>query len=292
MDGDGNIITTNKNLYPIFPIKYNNYQPKKFERFVENNNRHAAKLTCPKGHDNVAGNFHRKSLAKSFRILQENPPSFVVNKSPSSKTSFGKKPIKPFVIPSDNSIYNAQNRTKPDANIFGEPNKKIMASKYNLEQSYQNDKQFALKISDNDMYQFESKKDEKKLGENPQYIYNAIKFWIEDPSCLIQTLDIVPNAEMTNIERLNAMTRVIIVISAIMFILKFPLWWLFLGLGIIVVVVLWYIIKERENFYGRKQREYIRKPRKKIIEPIDPTNNVNSPINDVNNQQLNIVSRK
>jgi len=117
------------------------------------------------------------------------------------------------------------------------------------------------------------------------------KIWIEDPTVLFQTLDIMPDANMTNAERLNAMTRVIIIITAIMFILKFPVWWLFLGLGLIVVIIIWYIIKGREQVYLRQQREYLRKPRRRIITPL---NKIISPANiyesDINNQRLNIIS--
>ena len=109
---------------------------------------------------------------------------------------------------------------------------------------------------------------DSKLASSPAPVH----FWFDDPSALFQTFHIVPNPDMTDAERLNAMTRVIIVIAAIMFLLKFPIWWLFLGLGILVVIVLWYIIKSRDQMYTdyvHRQREYLRKPIRKIIQPID-----------------------
>jgi hypothetical protein len=99
---------------------------------------------------------------------------------------------------------------------------------------------------------------------------------MEDPSALFQTFDVMPNENMTDAERLNALTRVIILITAFMFIVKFPLWWMFLGIGIIVVIVLWYIVKERDKVYEdnvRRQTEYLRRPRKSIIQPYYPTKN-------------------
>ena len=105
----------------------------------------------------------------------------------------------------------------------------------------------------------------------PRSIYSPINFWFEDPSALFQTFDIIPNQDMTDAERLNAMTRVIILITAVMFIVKFPLWWMFLVIGIIAVIVLWYIIKGRDELYAdhiRRQTEYLRRPRKSIIQPI------------------------
>ena len=58
-------------------------------------------------------------------------------------------------------------------------------------------------------------------------IYEPINFWFEDPKSLFETCDIIPQSEMTNAERLNAMTRIIVIITAIMFSIRFPLWWYF-----------------------------------------------------------------
>lgn len=131
--------------------------------------------------------------------------------------------------------------------------------------------------------------------ERDVYIPNA--FWFEDPSALFQTFDIIPNADMTDAERLNAMTRVIIVISAIMFVVKFPAWWLFLVLGIIVVIILWFIIKGRDQIYAeqmrkyRFNREYLRKPKRQIIQPV---NKIIQPIEgtpkNIQNQNIRLVS--
>lgn len=116
----------------------------------------------------------------------------------------------------------------------------------------------------------------------PRSIYPSIDFWFEDPSALFQTFDIIPTNNMTDAERLNAMTRVIIIIAAIMFVVKFPAWWMFLIIGIIVVIILWYIIKSREQIYAdhmRRQTEYLRRPtggKKSIIRPI---NTIIHPIN-------------
>jgi len=114
------------------------------------------------------------------------------------------------------------------------------------------------------------------------------KFWVENPSVLFQTFDMSSTAEMTDAERLNAMTRIIIIIAAIMFVIKFPGWWMFLTLGIIIVIILWYIIKGREQIYIDKilrHTEYLRRPRRTIIKPI--TNNVRSN-NDI---PLRLISR-
>lgn len=130
-----------------------------------------------------------------------------------------------------------------------------------------------------------------------QSIYTPIAFWFEDPSAIFQTFDIIPNSNMTDAERLNAMTRVIIIISAIMFVIKFPAWWIFLVLGIIVVIILWFIMKSREQIYAdnlRKHqyaREYLRKPRparNPIVQPVIRPQQEQP--RDINNQTLRLIS--
>lgn len=120
---------------------------------------------------------------------------------------------------------------------------------------------------------------------------NLSEFWFENPSTLFQNLDVIPQSDMNDAQRLNAMTRVIIIITAIMFAVQFPLWWLFLTLGLIIVIAMWYLIKGREYVYAessRRQREYLR-PRP-IVRPINP---IIRPVQfqpNVQTQKLNIVS--
>lgn len=121
-------------------------------------------------------------------------------------------------------------------------------------------------------------------------IYSPINFWLEDPTVLFQVTDIIPNNNMTNIERLNAMTRVIIIIAAIMFVVKFPLWWMFLVIGVITVIILWYILKVRDDFYSNRQIEYLRRPttiKKKILQPL---NNKHRPAQSAQKQIINLIS--
>lgn len=101
-------------------------------------------------------------------------------------------------------------------------------------------------------------------------------FWINDPRALFSSTDLVSRDNMTNAERLNALTRVIVIISIIMFLVRFPLWWLFLLIGLIFVIILFYM----EQRYWNK--EYLRKPSivkkvPRIIEYVD-TKQVNLPL--------------
>lgn len=120
-----------------------------------------------------------------------------------------------------------------------------------------------------------------KIINTPKREIKSSTFWLEDPPALVKTFDFLPQNDMDDIERLNAMTRMIIIISVIMFLAQFQLWWFFLTLGLIVVISLWQLIKGRGEIY---QREYLRRP---IVKPINP---IIQPTNKVS-QTLNIVSR-
>ena len=52
-----------------------------------------------------------------------------------------------------------------------------------------------------------------KIPKRPT-IYTPLTFWLEDPSVLFQSFDIIPHSDMSDVERLNAMTRMIIIITA------------------------------------------------------------------------------
>lgn len=112
------------------------------------------------------------------------------------------------------------------------------------------------------------KKQDASPAVNPSKWYqDKPTFWLDRPSALVETYDLLPQDNMTDGERLNAMTRVVIIIAAIMFLIQFELWWLFLVVGLIVIIALWQLNKEhilRASF----QREYLRRPI--IVKPINP----------------------
>lgn len=66
--------------------------------------------------------------------------------------------------------------------------------------------------------------------------------WLENPSVLISSFVLVPRRTMTDAEVLNTMTRVILVVSLFMFILGLN-WLLFLIMGLVAVVVVWWFMK-------------------------------------------------
>jgi hypothetical protein len=129
--------------------------------------------------------------------------------------------------------------------------------------------------------------------EKRREVYIPGVFWLEDSSALFETFDIIPNADMNDMERLNAMTRAIIIISAIMFVVKFPAWWVFLVFGIIVVIILWFIMKGNDHIYSNRHKlnkEYLRKPKRRIINPANQIEPININRNSVQNQNINLIS--
>ena len=105
---------------------------------------------------------------------------------------------------------------------------------------------------------------------------DGIKFWLENPISLFQDLDILPNPTMTNDEKLNALTRAIIIISAIMFAFRFPTWWLFLFVGILVVIVIWYMTKDiNRDLKKSKPLKQTNHSKRRIITPLTSTNKIN-----------------
>ena len=77
------------------------------------------------------------------------------------------------------------------------------------------------------------------------------RFWLEDPKALWLHWGILPNCQMTDAQRLNALTRLIILISLIMLLFGLCRWYLFLLLGLGLVIILWYTTRPKpiiENY--------------------------------------------
>lgn len=111
-------------------------------------------------------------------------------------------------------------------------------------------------------------------------------FWLEQPLALFSSLDCLPRGEMNNAERLNALTRMIIIIAAIMFVVKFPGWLTFLVIGMTTTIILWYILSSRGMGPTVHHREFIRRPR--ILEsiPTPPPPNFT-----IHNQPLELLAQ-
>lgn len=76
------------------------------------------------------------------------------------------------------------------------------------------------------------------------------KFWLEDPSVLFTNLEVVPKKDMTQNEKLNAMTRLIVVVSLVLLVMNKPWWVTFLIVGVVAVALVKALDKDnrRESF--------------------------------------------
>ena len=69
------------------------------------------------------------------------------------------------------------------------------------------------------------------------------KFWIEDPCILFTDIVFFPTSEMSKEQKLNALTRLAIVITIIMFALDYEHWLIFLLLSILFIIIAQYSTK-------------------------------------------------
>ena len=80
---------------------------------------------------------------------------------------------------------------------------------------------------------------------------NKVKFWLEDPCALLKSLSIFPNMKMSKAEKLNALTRLVVVITGVMYVMEYEYWSTFLVLALFVIIVLQYSgndNKKKEKF--------------------------------------------
>lgn len=72
--------------------------------------------------------------------------------------------------------------------------------------------------------------------------------WLKNPKRLIGS-QILPEWDMTQLERLNALTRLIILITLILIIAFWGTWvWLkFLICGLVVIIILWFSVDQRNH---------------------------------------------
>ncbi len=87
------------------------------------------------------------------------------------------------------------------------------------------------------------------MGKN-----SSTKFWVEDLCVLFTDLKLFPTIEMSKTEKLNALTRLAIIIAIIMYFMTYEHWFVFLVLSILVIVVL--------NYAGSSTLENSRKDKK------------------------------
>ncbi len=67
---------------------------------------------------------------------------------------------------------------------------------------------------------------------------NSEKFWLNDPKALFKNWDIIPDSDMTNAERLNTLTRLLLVITAGMYFLGYDQYFTVFALGVLLIIIL------------------------------------------------------
>lgn len=75
------------------------------------------------------------------------------------------------------------------------------------------------------------------------------KFWLDDPCSLFSSFNFLPLNTLTLNEKLNALTRIAIIIAIILYCLDYSQWLIFLLISLVVIILLKYVTlkKEPEN---------------------------------------------
>lgn len=74
------------------------------------------------------------------------------------------------------------------------------------------------------------------------------KFWAENPCILLTDMKVFPTAEMSVNQKLNALTRLAIIIAVVMYFMKYKQWFAFISIALLVIVLLKYTKpSEQEN---------------------------------------------
>lgn len=82
---------------------------------------------------------------------------------------------------------------------------------------------------------------------------SSSQFWLNNPSSLFSSFNLFPDISMSIPEILNCVTRLILLISLLLFLFKVPYWYLFPIIGLLLIIVLYYRYSSRhpsliENF--------------------------------------------
>lgn len=78
------------------------------------------------------------------------------------------------------------------------------------------------------------------------------KFWAEDPCILLTNIRLFPLADFTQDEKLNALTRLAIAISAVLYFMKYEFWFTFLILALLGIILVKYGHMTKDNFTQKK----------------------------------------
>ena len=88
---------------------------------------------------------------------------------------------------------------------------------------------------------------QEPIGRTRLDEFHKEKFWFEDPSALFSSLAILPSQYMTDAQRFNAMTRLILVIAILLFFIPVASWILFLICGVILLFLIYSLTSMRQR---------------------------------------------
>ncbi len=115
------------------------------------------------------------------------------------------------------------------------------------------------------------------------------QIWFENPSVLFQNWNLIPQVHMDNTERLNTYTRLLLSMTLVLYALKLPVWWMFLILGIFVIIVIWTILQYAERHHNLQNQNMEMHFREPIIRPyLEP---ILRPQFTVSDQPLNLGNK-
>lgn len=107
-------------------------------------------------------------------------------------------------------------------------------------------------------------------------------FWVEHPLCLLSSFKIIPSEDMTLEEKMNAITRIIIIVFIVMLIIKFKHALTFLIVSLIIIILMYY---SRKRFLVREEK--LRQKLSKIDRKTKNHNNDRSDDNKYHNDYSN-----
>jgi len=73
------------------------------------------------------------------------------------------------------------------------------------------------------------------------------KFWVDDPCVLFRNMRIFPLPDMTKTEKLNALTRLTVIVSGTLYVLQYEYWFTFLILSVLSILLLKYAAGKQSN---------------------------------------------
>ena len=75
------------------------------------------------------------------------------------------------------------------------------------------------------------------------------KFFLEDPSILVTDMVLFPTATMTREQKLNALVRLALIITAGMYVMEYKYWSTFLLSSILLIIAIQYVAKSKPEKY-------------------------------------------